>query len=329
MIGDMIGDIEAWVFETLVQPAIYELGLMAYVEDAFTWTQFGLWGVFQIVATYLICRPLEAWRPVEPRTDKRAIRTDVIYTLLQRLGLLPLFFFVLFTPVAVWFEGLLREFGYVPRTIDQWIPALADLPLVTFVIYALVLDFAEYWRHRLQHGLNWWWALHSLHHDQRQMTLWSDNRNHVLDDVTQAMWMGAVAQLIGVEPGTFPLLVLLFGVVESLSHANARIDFGRIGDRLLVSPRFHREHHAIAYRPGEPARACNFAALFPLWDMLFGTARFDGRFAPTGVEGRTTPEAIGRGWLIQQWLGFVRLARALVPAGRVGGLAGGREHESV
>jgi sterol desaturase/sphingolipid hydroxylase (fatty acid hydroxylase superfamily) len=311
----VIGDFEAWLFGEFVQPLIYALGLMVYVEDAFQWMEFALYGVLQVILTYLICRPLEAWRPVEPRADSAAIRTDVVYTMLQRLGVLPLVFFVLFLPLADWFDGGLRELGYVPRTIDQWIPALADQPLVTFVLYALILDFAEYWRHRLQHGLGWWWALHSLHHDQRQMTLWSDNRNHVLDDVTQAAWFSAVAHLIGVEPGEFPLLVLLFGIVESLSHANARLSFGAIGDRLLVGPRFHREHHALGYRPGEPPRACNFAALFPLWDIVFGTADFGGRYAPTGVEGRSAPEAIGRGWLMQQWLGFGRLARALMPRG--------------
>jgi hypothetical protein len=39
-------------------------------------------------------RALERWRPVEPLTDRAAVRTDMIYTLIHRLGLfrLALFF---------------------------------------------------------------------------------------------------------------------------------------------------------------------------------------------------------------------------------------------
>jgi len=74
----------------IVQPAMYELGLMDWADDAIDWIQFGLFGVASIVVVYVVCRPLEAWRPVEPVTDRRAIRTDIFYTLLTRLGVLPL-----------------------------------------------------------------------------------------------------------------------------------------------------------------------------------------------------------------------------------------------
>lgn len=312
----MIGDIEAWIFETAVQPLLFRFGLMVYVEDAYTWMEFALYGLLQIAVIYCLFRPLEALFPVEPRTDRAAIRTDVLYTFLQRGGVLPLVFFVLFTPVAQLIDEGLRSLGYVPRTLEQWVPALADIPLVTFVLYALILDFAEYWRHRYQHRFDWWWALHSLHHDQRQMTLWSDNRNHVLDDIGQAAWLGAVALLIGIEPGEFPLLVLLFGAVESFSHMNARLSFGRLGERLLVSPRFHRVHHAIDGDFTTPTRGTNFAVLFPVWDILFRTADFRARLSPTGIAGREDADAIGRGWIAQQALGFKRLARALWPGGR-------------
>jgi len=60
------------------------------------------------------------------------------------------------------------------------------LPLwnpLTWIAYIVLDDFTGYWIHRAQHHFNWWWSLHSLHHAQRQMTMWSDNRNHLLDDL--------------------------------------------------------------------------------------------------------------------------------------------------
>ena len=97
------------------------------------------------------------------------------------------------------------------------------------MVYAVILDCADYWRHRLSHRFGWWWALHSLHHAQRQMTFWSDDRNHVLDDLIGALWFGVIALAIGVPPLQFPLLVLVLRFLESLSHANARVSFGAVG----------------------------------------------------------------------------------------------------
>src|SRR5436189_290825 len=82
--------------------------------------------------------------------------------------------------------------------------------VLAFFLYVVAIDFGEYWRHRLQHRLSWWWALHSVHHDQRQMTLWTDNRNHVLDDIVAAVWSGTIALMIGVPPAEYPLVMIAF-----------------------------------------------------------------------------------------------------------------------
>src|ERR1700757_199397 len=97
------------------------------------------------------------------------------------------------------------------------VSALLGHPVITFTLYVVILDFAEYWRHRLSHRFYRWYTLHSLHHAQRQMTFWSDDRNHLLDDLISAFWFGATALLIGVPPLQFPVLVLLVRTLESLS----------------------------------------------------------------------------------------------------------------
>ena len=58
----------------------------------------------------------------------------------------------------------------------------------------------------------------ALHHAQRQMTFWSDDRNHVLDDLIGALWFGVIALSIGVPPMQFPLLVLVLRFLESLGR---------------------------------------------------------------------------------------------------------------
>ena len=172
----------------------------------------------------------------------------------------------------------------------------------------VVLDFAQYWVHRAQHHAGWWWALHSLHHSQRQMTFWTDNRNHLLDSVITDAIFAAIALAIGVPPAQFALLVVVSRMVESLSHANVRMSFGALGARLLVSPRFHRLHHAIAASPHGDYRGANYAVLLPVWDVLFGTADFRREPGPTGVDDQLAGRDYGEGFWAQQWLGLKRMA---------------------
>jgi sterol desaturase/sphingolipid hydroxylase (fatty acid hydroxylase superfamily) len=259
-----------------------------------------------------VCVPLERWRPVERWPDARAVTVDVLYTIISRVGILPLFTFVLFYRAQVELNGFLADHGYVPPMLERVFPFLLGQPVPTFIIYAIILDCADYWRHRLSHMVHWWWALHSLHHAQRQMTFWSDDRNHILDDVISALWFGAIALAIGVPPLQFPLLVLLLRFLESLSHANARVSFGWLGERLLISPRFHRAHHGLL---AAGQRSCNYGAVLPWWDMLFRTADFSRGYVATGDP--TGEEAMATGsYVAQQWSGLKRFTRAVGRSGR-------------
>jgi sterol desaturase/sphingolipid hydroxylase (fatty acid hydroxylase superfamily) len=306
----------AWLLETLVAPAFYAFGWMDWLEEADRWLDFMLFGLLQIFVAFLLSRPFELARPAQAIAEQRPVRTDIAYTFIGRLGILPLLLFVLLRPVSVAWEGFLSDQGLTAQTLDAAVPWLRSHPLVTFALYVVLLDLADYWRHRLQHSLSWWWALHSLHHSQAQMTFWTDDRNHLIDDVLSAAWFAAWAALIGVPPEQFPLVMVVLRVVESFSHANARISFGRLGDRLLVSPRFHRQHHAIehASAPYDRTHGCNFAVLLPVWDMIFGTARFGQDYPATGD--RSGSERLARGgWVGTQIEGGRRFLRTIAGGG--------------
>lgn len=286
-------------------PLLYRFGLMAWQETAYGWALFAIYGLAQVLLTFAICLPLERWRPVERWPDQRAVITDVLYTVIARVGLLPLVTFVAFYGVQSWFSGILLDAGWLPPTLESALPVLVGRPILAFFVYAVILDLADYWRHRLSHKFRRWYAIHSVHHAQRQMTFWSDDRNHLLDDLASALWFGVIALLIGVSPFQFPLLVLVLRFVESLSHANTRLSFGTIGERLLVSPRFHRAHHGVL---AAGQRSCNYGSVLPWWDMMFGTADFEREFLPTGDP--TGEEALATGsYLAQQLAGLRRMLK--------------------
>lgn len=295
--------VAGWLHEHALLPLLFALNAMEWEEVAFGWALFAVYGAVQVAVTFAVCLPLERWRPVERWPDQGAVWVDVLYTLISRVGLLPLVTFVLFYQLQTGLNGWLTDHGYVPPTLERLFPALLGQHLLTFLLYMMILDFSEYWRHRLSHRFAWWWALHSLHHAQRQMTFWSDDRNHLGDDIIGFIWFTAVALLIGVPPLQFPLLVLVLRLLESLSHANARLHFGTVGERLLISPRFHRAHHGVL---AAGQRSCNYGAVLPWWDMLFRTADFSRAYARTGDP--SGPEAMATGtYLQQQWAGLQRM----------------------
>lgn len=306
---DLLGQAQGWLFESAVQPLLYASGMGDIAEEAFEGTEWLLIGLAELVLVYLVLRPLEAALPVHPITDRRARWNDFTYTVLQRVGLVPLLLFFTLDPAMDAIAGVLHMKGVQPFNLENLVTDMH--PLASFALYLVVLDFADYWFHRAQHRFHWWWGLHSLHHSQRNMNLWSDDRNHLLDDLLRDVMMAVLALAIGVPPSQYVLLVSLSRIVQSLQHANVRIHFGPIGERLLVSPRYHRMHHAIgvgheAQGPGTLG-ACNFAVLFPIWDIVFRTANFTPRFEATGVRDQLAGRDYGRGFWAQQWLGLKRM----------------------
>lgn len=311
---DAFDAVLGWVFSTLVQPVLFHAHLMHHWEEAYLGTEVALIGALEILLLALIVVPMEKWRPFEAAQDASAIRTDFAYTLINRLGLLPLLLFTVTLPLEAAIDSQLHAWGIARPSLETLIPGLENNPVLLFAAYLIVLDFVAYWVHRGQHSLGWWWQMHAVHHSQRAMTVWTESRNHYLDDLLGALIFVLIARLIGTPGSQFIWLVFASRLIESLSHANWRIGFGAIGSRLLVDPHFHRNHHAVGLGHEGRARGCNFAVLFPVWDMLFGTAYFNVARDATGIRDQLKGRDYGATLLAQQWLGFKRLLRLETPS---------------
>jgi sterol desaturase/sphingolipid hydroxylase (fatty acid hydroxylase superfamily) len=85
-----------------------------------------------------------------------------------------------------------------------------------------------------------------------------------------------------VQPDDFVLILLVGRLIESWSHANVDMSFGRLGERLLVGPRFHRLHHALA-GPRNATSTTTISRLFSRSGTFCSApAIYDGRHRPTG-----------------------------------------------
>jgi sterol desaturase/sphingolipid hydroxylase (fatty acid hydroxylase superfamily) len=304
----MFETLHTWFFTTLLQPALFQLGWMSYDDQVFDASAWFLYGLIQIILLQVIVRPLESLFPVERWEDRRGTGIDFIYTCINRLGLLPLIFFMTLRPFTDTFEAWLRMHGFVPPSLEDVFPAFVMMPLASFFVYLVILDFADYVRHRFEHRFQWWWELHAVHHSQRKMSLWTDDRNHLVAAALSWLWFTLVALLIGVQPGQFIGLLVLGRLIESFSHANLRWHFGWLGDRLLVSPAYHRMHHAVGIGHEGKYYGCNFATLFPIWDILFRTANFSLSYPETGIRDQVhSGRDYGEGFWSQQWLALKRI----------------------
>ncbi len=294
--------VQEFLFANLIAPVLYQLNLMSWAEDAFDGLDWFLFGCIQVVLIMFVLRLWERFAPAEHQERfSRSSISDVIYTLFHRLGIFHGLIFITLSGFFFQLDSILHDFRFERLNVESWWPPITSVPLVSFLIYLILLDLVEYCYHRASHAWNWWWQLHALHHSQTVMTAWSDNRNHILDDIMRALVLAFFALLFGVSPSQYLILIIVSQFIQSWQHANIRVSLG--GFRyFLVSPMFHRMHHAVGFgheaigRPGVLG-GCNFGILFPWWDLLFNTAVFPQTVYPTGVKDLQVSKNI----FIQQW----------------------------
>lgn len=173
------------------------------------------------------------------------------------LGMLP----VSFIAAAQWAEqrglGVLHLFA---------LPAL-HAALLTL----LGRGFISWFTHRLMHAVPLLWRVHRIHHTDTELDVSSTVRFHPLE-FPLGLVIGLPLVLgMGFEPWVLVAYELLDVVVNLLSHSNVSLPawLERWLRVVVVTPDLHRVHHST--RPEETDS--NFSAVFPVWDLVFGTFR--------------------------------------------------------
>lgn len=271
-----------WVGQSIIEPVLGFLHIAQYTERPEDIAYALMVGVLQLLIIGCLFRPLESLIPAEKWSNRRLANVDFHYTWLMLVGLFPLFSFLILTPIVNYF-GETPQSDSLSWSMRTQFPWLAEHSWVFFILYYLSYDLAYYWMHRIQHVLPWWWAMHSMHHSQRQMSCWCNDRTSYLDGMFQSFVLAGVGIFWGVSGEEFAWLMLMGELVQNFSHANARVSFGPVLEKIFVSPIFHRLHH-MDFVPERPyLHNCNFGQVFAFWDVMFGTALFNEPVHPTGV----------------------------------------------
>ena len=174
--------------------------------------------------------------------------------------------------------------GYADRLAG---PAIRGLPLAAQLALLLVVtDFVQYWLHRAFHHRRLG-PIHAVHHSAPDVNWTTTFRTHPINYLALNAALGMLAKAVGFSETCLLLAAPIFFFSGAFTHANLNWTFGPLR-YCLASPVFHRWHHSAD-------AACqnrNFAPMFPIWDLMFGTFHMPKRRRPETFGAEGVPESL-------------------------------------
>ena len=149
---------------------------------------------------------------------------------------------------------------------------------IVAIFAILALDFSGYLSHRIQHGFPLMWSLHEFHHSATQMTIFSNSRRTVLEDLYSILLIPIpvlsgflLAQLLQSSSYSAFVFLLFYYAYSSFSgdvaHSSFRVVYPKWLSFFLMSPSLHWIHHSSNPKHFNK----NFGTFFTFWDKAFGT----------------------------------------------------------
>ena len=182
-------------------------------------------------------------------------------------------------------DGLYQGFGPVAEQ-PRWLQAIE--------IYLLV-DFMDYWLHRIFHT-GAWWPFHAVHHSSEDLDWLSAVRVHPVNEAVNKIAPAVPLLFLGFDPTVTAGVTGFLTLYAIFLHADVDWDFGPLRS-VIATPVFHRWHHS----KDPQAIDKNFAGLLPLWDILFGTYYMPRDRMPCDFG---VPDKVPTGYFGQLWHPF-------------------------
>lgn len=208
-------------------------------------------------------------RHVGWRMDKREFATDLFYMILG------------FTVIS-WASNLLAEtpLKAIKHSLGIATPWAMHLPFVVQVALVIFLvEFGQYWMHRLMHNNAFFWSTHAPHHHITQLNAMKGAVGNPLELFLISL---SVVALFDLPQAAEFCAFNVLGAISTFAHANVRADPPRWYSFFFTTIRNHSLHHtALSY---EDTR-CNYGNSLILLDRIFGTYR-EGESAVVGQDDR-------------------------------------------
>ncbi len=240
----------------------------AFAPDA--WVQ-NTWVVIAVssaitLSVLLLEIPLE--RHEGWRMNRREFFTDLFYVVLSATVISKATNFLAEKPL----ESVKQSFGIATPWAEQ-MPWLLQVAFVVFLV-----EFGQYWMHRLMHNSTPFWLTHAPHHHITQLNAMKGAVGNPIE-----LWLISLSVVILFDLQQSAVLAgySVMGVVSTFAHANVRSNPPLFYSFIFTTIRHHSLHHSVPY---EDTR-CNYGNSLILLDRIFGTYK-EGEAALVGQDDR-------------------------------------------
>ncbi|MGL1890376.1 MAG: sterol desaturase family protein [Spirochaetaceae bacterium] len=210
--------------------------------------------IITFISITILIAILEFVIPQKKRNHSRWFRwsNNILIVLLNRL-ITPLFLLI---PIFI---------------IDPPINGLLDLLnfgfYFNFIIGFILLDIIIYFQHRIFHVVPIFWALHKMHHTDRDLDFTSALRFHPLEILLSMLIKLLFVWVIGIDLTTLIIFEISINTFAIFNHGNFRIN-NKLNDfiqKIIITPNIHRIHHSTKLKECNS----NYGTIFIFWDKLF------------------------------------------------------------
>jgi sterol desaturase/sphingolipid hydroxylase (fatty acid hydroxylase superfamily) len=189
------------------------------------------------------------------RLNAREFLTDLFYVVLYYVAIEAVETQLVDDPLA----SVKRTLGITTNWTMQ-LPFPVQVALVLFLI-----EFGQYWMHRLMHNSFLWWT-HAPHHHITQLNAL---KGYVGNPLELFLISLSVVALFDFRANALFCAFHLLVAIPAFAHANVRANPPRWYSYVFTTVEAHSLHHAVGF---EETR-CNYANSLILIDRMFGTFR--------------------------------------------------------
>ena len=194
-------------------------------------------------------------------------------------------------------------------------PWAMHMPFLVQVALVIVLvEFGQYWMHRLMHNSAPFWLTHAPHHHITQLNAM---KGAVGNPIELFLISLSVVALFDLPKAAEFCAFNVLAVVSTFAHANPRCDPPRWYAFFFTTIQNHSLHHSVGY---EETR-CNYGNSLILIDRIFGTYR-DGESEAVG-QGERRRLSIAEQFVFPFQPAIARIKARRVHAGAAGGSEAG------
>jgi sterol desaturase/sphingolipid hydroxylase (fatty acid hydroxylase superfamily) len=240
------------------------------------------------------------WRKNQP-LFRKDFWLDTFYMFFNFFLLNLLVLIALSNATAVIFNDILEIIGLSIANFQ--LLEINTLPFFARIfVFFIVVDFIQWWTHRLLHRFKFLWNFHKVHHSVKQMGFAAHLRYHWMEPVVYNSLRYIPLAIIGGFSAQDVAFVHFFSIaVGHLNHANINLDYGWL-KYILNNPKMHIWHHSKEL-PAARKFGVNFGLTLSIWDYFFKTNYIphSGRDIEIGFEG---DERFPKGFIAQELYPF-------------------------